>query len=258
VKKAVEICGLILYVHLDPMHSMSDHIAVVIAAYNEEDSIRAVVAEVRSALEGLGRESEIIVVNDGSTDGTASAVRGSDCTLLSIAYNVGKGAASQLGFRYAMKRGCDTVIQLDADGQHPAGEICRLLEPLRQASADVVIGSRFMGNGGSHSTFGRRIGIRYFNILQGILIRQKITDSTSGFRAMNRRGLALCVEQYPDQYPEPEAIVLFRRHDMRITEVPVTMNKRRAGHSSIDAFDSLLYMFNVTLAMLMTVLRTHH
>jgi glycosyltransferase involved in cell wall biosynthesis len=258
VKKAVEICGVILYVHSEPMPPDPAHIAVVIAAFNEEESIGAVISEVRGALERLGLASEIIVVNDGSTDGTASVVRGGPCTLLNLPYNVGKGAASQLGFRYAMKRGCDTVIQVDGDGQHPASEIYRLLEPLRQGVADVVIGSRFMGNGGSRSTFGRRIGIRYFNVLQGLLIRQKITDSTSGFRAMNDRVLALCVKQYPDQYPEPEAIVIFRKHNLRIMEVPVTMDKRHGGHSSIDVFDSLLYMFNVTLAMLMTMLRTHH
>jgi glycosyltransferase involved in cell wall biosynthesis len=242
------------------MDSPSPHIAVVVPAYNEEESIREVVDEVHSSLERLGLRPEIIVVNDGSTDATVSEVRTLRCVLLSLPFNVGKGAATRLGFRYTYAQGCDMVVQVDADGQHPANEIGVLLEPLLKGTADVVIGSRFLigGAGGSRSSFGRRIGIGYFNVLQGLLLRRRFTDSTSGFRAMNRKALALCIEDYPDQYPEPEAIVLFTRRNLRVVEVAVHMNERKGGHSSIGMVAGLLYLSRATLAMLITSLRTHN
>jgi glycosyltransferase involved in cell wall biosynthesis len=230
----------------------------VVPAYNEEESIREVVADVHCSLERLGLRPEIIVVNDGSTDGTVSAVRTLPCVLLSLPFNIGKGAATQLGFRYTYARNCDVVVLVDADGQHPAEEIGALLEPLLEGTADVVIGSRFLGNGGSRSSFGRRIGISYLNALNGMLLRRRVTDSTSGFRAMNRKALALCLEEYPYEYPEPEAIVMFTRQNLRVVEVAVHMNERTGGQSSIAMSDGLLYLFRTTLAMLMAVLRTHH
>jgi glycosyltransferase involved in cell wall biosynthesis len=239
------------------MDSPSLHIAVVVPAYNEEESIHVVVADVICALERLGLRPEVIVVNDGSTDGTASAVRGLPCVLLSLPFNVGKGAATQLGFRYTYVRNFDVVVLVDADGQHPASEIGVLLQPLLAGTADVVIGSRFLGNGGSRSSFGRRIGISYLNALNGMLLRRRVTDSTSGFRAMNRKAIALCLEEYPYEYPEPEAIVMFTRQNIRVTEVAVHMNERSGGQSSIGMSEGILYMFRSTLAMLMTVLRTH-
>jgi len=226
-------------------------------AYNEEDSIRGVVTDVIQSLQRLGLRPDVVVVNDGSTDGTVSAVRALPCVLLSLPFNVGKGAATQLGFRYTFAGGCDMVVQVDADGQHPAGEIGTLLAPLLEGSADVVIGSRFLAGGGSRSTFGRRIGIRYFNALQELLLGRRFTDSTSGFRAMNRKALALCIEEYPDQYPEPEAIVMFTRRNLRVAEVAVHMNERSGGRSSIGMLGGLLYLFRSTLAMLVTALRTH-
>jgi glycosyltransferase involved in cell wall biosynthesis len=249
---------MILYVARAQMDPASPNIAVVVPAYNEEESIRAVVADLHCSLQRLGLRPEVIVVNDGSTDGTVSAVRALPCVLLSLPFNVGKGAATQLGFRYTYARNCEVVVVVDADGQHPANEIGILMQPLLDGSADVVIGSRFLGNGGSRSSFGRRIGISYFNALQGLLLRRRFTDSTSGFRAMNRKALALCIEEYPDQYPEPEAIVMFTRRNLRVAEVAVHMNERRGGQSSIGMLEGLLYLFRATLAMLMTVLRTHH
>ncbi len=240
------------------MDPASLHIAVVVPAYNEEESIRVVVTDVICSLERLGIRPDVVVVNDGSTDGTVSAVRTLPCVLLSLPFNVGKGAATQLGFRYTYARNCDVVVLVDADGQHPANEIGTLLEPLLEGTADVVIGSRFLGNGGSRSSFGRRIGIRYLNALNGMLLRRRITDSTSGFRAMNRKAIALCLEEYPYEYPEPEAIVMFTRQNLRVVEVAVHMNERSGGQSSIGISDGFLYLFRTTLAMLMTVLRTHN
>ena len=232
-------------------------IAVVIPALNEEKTIRGVVEDVYSSLHAQDVDAHIIVVNDGSSDGTSIALRGLPCTRLNLPFNLGIGAAVQLGFRYAQKLGCDAVVQVDGDGQHPAREIGRLLEPLFNDSADVVIGSRFLLKGGSRSTLSRRIGIRYFNALVGILIGRRITDSTSGFRAFNRVALDVCAWEYPDQYPEPEAIISFTKRKLRITEVSVLMNDRQGGRSSINTFAGFVYMIKVSLAMCIAVLRTH-
>lgn len=232
-------------------------IAIVIPAFNEEQSIRGVVEDVRSSLQGQGLNGHIIVVNDGSSDGTAAAVRRLPCILLNLPFNLGIGAAVQLGFRHARKLGCDFAIQVDGDGQHPACDIGRLLQPIIDDSADVVIGSRFLIKGGSRSTFGRRFGIRYFNALVGLLIGMRITDSTSGFRALNSRALDVCVDEYPDQYPEPEAIISFTKRNLRVVEVSVLMNDRQGGQSSINMFAGFVYMIKVSLAVLIAVLKTH-
>jgi glycosyltransferase involved in cell wall biosynthesis len=232
-------------------------IAVITPAFNEGKTIRSVVEEVSSSLRGQGMDAHIIVVNDGSSDGTAVAASSLQCTVLNLPINVGIGGAVQLGFRYARQLGCDVAVQVDGDGQHPSQAIGRLLEPIFDGRADVVIGSRFLEEGGSRSTVGRRIGIRYFNSLIGLLIGRHITDSTSGFRALNGRALALCAEEYPDQYPEPEVLISFAKRNLRIAEVPVRMRERQAGRSSINSFAGFVYMIKVSLAVCIAVLKTH-
>jgi glycosyltransferase involved in cell wall biosynthesis len=240
------------------MKRPQNKIAIIIPAFNEVETIRTVVQEVRSAAAKTGAHFEIIVVNDGSVDGTAEVVQDLPCLLLNLPINIGIGGAMQLGFRHAHARDSTVAVQVDADGQHPASEIVKLLAPLRDDQADVVIGSRFLKGGGSRSTFGRRIGIRYLNFLQGLLIGRRITDSTSGFRAMNRRALAICVNQYPDQFPEPVVTIMLARRGLRILEVPVHMNERRGGRSSIGFFGSMLYAFKVSMAMLIAAIQTRH
>jgi len=232
-------------------------VAVVIPAFNEEKAIRSVVEDVISSVHAQGVDAHIIVINDGSSDNTAMAVGSLPCTLLNLPFNLGIGAAVQLGFRYAQKLGCNTAVQVDGDGQHPAREIGRLLEPVLNDSADVVIGSRFLVKGGSRSTLVRRVGIRYFNALVGLLIGRRVTDSTSGFRALNRRALEVCAWEYPDQYPEPEAIISFAKRKLRVAEVSVRMNDRQSGRSSINTFAGFVYMIKVSLAVCIAVLRTH-
>jgi glycosyltransferase involved in cell wall biosynthesis len=178
-----------------------------------------------------------------------------EAVVLDLPCNLGIGGAVQTGFKYADRHGYDVAIQFDADGQHLAGEIEKLLAPLRDGSADVVLGSRFLGLDSFRSTAARRLGIWVFYKVNSALVGQAITDNTSGFRAYSRRAIAFLADHYPTDYPEPEAVVLLKKHGFSLAEVPVAMQERQGGASSIHGLGSLYYMVKVLLAITMTSLR---
>lgn len=225
-------------------------VAVIIPCYNEEASIKKVVDGLRSL--SLIEQFELfpIVVNDCSTDTTLDVIKKSEVVYLNLPINLGIGGAVQVGFKYALNNNFDIAVQLDGDGQHPADQISELITPILNNELDVVIGSRFISKEGFQSTFFRRLGINYFKWLNKILIRKRITDSTSGFRAINKKTLEIVCEYYPDDYPEPEALVLYSLNDLKIGEIPVIMKERTGGVSSIHSYKSIYYMVKVTLAML--------
>jgi glycosyltransferase involved in cell wall biosynthesis len=225
--------------------------AAVVPAYNEADSIRAVVAELRAADPAL----EIVVVDDGSTDSTAALAAAAGATVLRLPYNLGIGAAVQTGLQYAFEHEFDIAVQVDGDGQHDAAELERLLEPIRAGRADIAVGTRFAGRRTYRPSVARRLGIVLFAGLVSLIVRQRVTDTTSGFRAMNRRGIRLFATDYPHDYPEVEATVLVYRHGLRLVEVPVEMRQRETGRSSITPYRSLYYMGKVTLALFVGLLR---
>ncbi len=230
-------------------------ILVVVPCYNEQVAIEAVVESINQTKQQLGLRLDVLVVNDCSTDQSLRAIRRANCFYLDLPTNLGIGGAMQAGYKYAHRHGYDMAVQLDGDGQHPAHQLPKLLEPLLQDRADVVIGSRFMTNEGFQSSAVRRLGIRYFRWLNQLLIGQTIHDSTSGFRAFNRKTLALVNDYYPDEYPEPEAIVQFGLSHLRMLEVPVMMQERQGGVSSINSTRAIYYMFKVTLGIFFVYLR---
>ncbi len=230
-------------------------VAAVIPAYNEEASITGVVLALRALEQSHGLRVDPVVVNDCSRDRTAEICAGLPCILLNLPVNLGIGAAVQTGFRYAWRQGYDVAVQVDGDGQHPAPELPKLLEAIRLDHADVVIGSRFLTGEGYQSEFLRRIGIRYFMWLNRLVTGVRITDNTSGFRAYNKRALNLVNTYYPDQYPEPEAVVMFARNGLRMQEVAVHMVERQGGQSSISAFASVFYMAKVSFAIFFASIR---
>jgi glycosyltransferase involved in cell wall biosynthesis len=230
-------------------------IAAIVPAYNEERSIAAVVAEIALAAQGSGFRIDAVVVNDCSVDSTSSIIAGLNCIALDLPVNLGIGGAVQTGFRYAFENDYDFAVQVDGDGQHPADMIAELAKTSLKEGADVVIGSRFINREGFQSSALRRFGINYFKWLNKMIVGQSISDSTSGFRLINRKVLALVAADYPDEYPEPEAIIMYSMNKFRIVEIPVIMRERQGGTSSIGAAASVYYMFKVTLAILYTYIR---
>ena len=224
---------------------------VIIPALNEADSIAKVIGEIQQHAPW----ADIAVINDGSTDDTAAIAQNCGAIVLSVPYNVGIGAAVQTGFLYATRYGYEVTVQNDGDGQHSPAEIPLLVEELTKGEADVVIGSRYIEDRGYVTPRARRVGIIILANIISRIIGKPCTDPTSGFRASNRRTILFCAATYPHDYPEPEAVVLLHRAGLVIHEMPVTMNPRYGGQSSITPLKSGYYMVKVILAILIGLLR---
>ena len=225
----------------------------IIPAYNESANIENVLKD----LYNQNIEFDVLVVNDGSVDKTGEVAEASGkAYVVNLPCNLGIGGGVQTGFKFAKQKNYDIAFQFDGDGQHKASEIKIILEPIIKNQADVVIGSRFlMKNSGFQSTFSRRIGIKIFEMVNSILIKQKITDNTSGLRAYNKKAIGFLSDFYPLDYPEPEAVILLGKNGFRIVEVPVMMQERKGGRSSISGFGSVYYMIKVLLAIFVNYLR---
>ena len=224
----------------------------IVPARNEEASVAAVVREILAFDPGL----EVVVVDDGSTDRTAAVAAAAGAHVVRLPFNLGIGGAVQTGFRYALEHGFELAVRLDGDGQHDPAELPRLVEPLLAGEADIVVGSRFAaGDGQYRGPLARRLGIRLFARIVSLLVGQRVTDTTSGFQALNRRGITLFAADYPHDYPEVEATVMVHRHRLRLREVPVRMRERSAGSSSITALHSVYYTAKVLLALFVGLFR---
>jgi len=225
---------------------------IIIPAFNEEQALPLFIAELKST----AIAADILVINDGSTDQTAKAAEAAGAWVLNLPLNLGIGGAMQTGFRAAWELGYDAAVQMDGDGQHPVRDLAKILVPVHEGHFDMVIGSRFLNpKEGFKSTFTRRLGIQFFSGLLRLLTGLPITDPTSGYRAVNRKLLARFAEYYPVDFPEPEAIMIAKRSGARIGEVSVTMRERLGGVSSIRYWKTVYYMFKVTLAILIDLLK---
>lgn len=233
---------------------MRQDVVAIVPAWNEAAAIGGVVDEILA----FDPTIHVVVVDDASDDETASVAQRHGAKVLPLLFNVGIGGAVQTGFRYARDEGYEIAVRLDGDGQHDASELGKLIGPVRAGEADLVIGSRFVDPGGTYRPpFARRMGIRVFARLVSLLGGQKVTDTTSGFSAMNRAGIELFALEYPHDYPEVEATLVALRSGLRLTQVQVEMRERQAGTSSITFVRSLYYIVKVMLALLVASLRRY-
>jgi len=218
----------------------------IVPAYNEEACIGQVLDEIREFDLGLS----VVVIDDGSIDRTAQVARDRGAHVLRLPFNLGIGGSVQTGFRYAWENGYELAVRVDGDGQHDPSQLALIIGPVLADEADICVGSRYRERGdGFRSSAPRRIGIRILAATVSLLTRQKVTDPTSGFQALNRKAITLFAADYPHDYPEVEALVMLIRHRLRLKEVPVQMRPRAAGRSSIRAFGSVYYMVKVLLAL---------
>lgn len=218
-------------------------ILIMIAAYNEEENIERVVDNLTTNYP----QYDYVIINDGSTDHTLEIIARRGYNYLCLPMNLGIGGAIQTGYRYAAEYGYDIAIQMDGDGQHDPAYIEALTEPIIRGEADYTVGSRFITHEGFQSSGARRAGIKILSGLIHILCLQKVYDVTSGFRAVNRSLIEIYAEDYPDDYPEPKAIVDAIMRRCRIREIPVVMQERIGGTSSINLKRSVYYMIKVSL-----------
>lgn len=221
-------------------------ILLIIPAYNEAENIEKLIDDLIHNYPTY----DYVIINDGSQDATEEICEAKGYNVVNLPINLGIGGAVQTGYRYAKKYGYDIAVQLDGDGQHDAAYVERVIAPLRSGEADVVIGSRFLEREGFQSSAVRRAGIQFLSGLIRCCTGIRVRDVTSGFRAVNRKFIGIYAQDYPSDYPEPEAVITAVMYGGRVREVPVIMKERETGKSSINLRRSVYYMVKVTLAIL--------
>lgn len=220
---------------------------IIIPAYNEQNTLAALIDDIKAKCPDV----DYVVVNDCSSDDTKKVLNDIHATYVSAPVNLGIGGAVQTGYMYAAKNGYDIAIQVDGDGQHDVAYIKDMVAPIESGEADVVIGSRFIEKEGFQSSGARRMGIHFLSGLIHVMSGTKVKDVTSGFRAVNRRYIEIFADSYPDDYPEPEVIVISSLSGARIKEIPVVMKERTDGVSSINMKKSVYYMIKVSIAIIL-------
>lgn len=220
---------------------------VIIPAYNEQENIRSTICK----LQEYNPDLDYVVINDCSRDDTLTILDDMGAPYVNLPLNLGIGGGMQTGYKYALRNGYDIAIQMDGDGQHIPEYLQALITPIEKGEGDLVIGSRFLDKQGFQSSTLRRAGINFLSGLIRLCCGVKIKDVTSGFRAANKKAISLFVNDYAQDYPEPEAIISCALSHARIVEVPVIMKEREGGVSSISSFRSVYYMIKVTIAIIL-------
>lgn len=226
---------------------------IIIPAFNEESNIEKTVTAIQKNAQGF----DYVIINDCSTDRTKQICAEKGYNVVNLSINLGIGGAVQTGYKYALERDYDVVVQVDGDGQHDPEFLNEMADYLMENELDMVIGSRFIAKEGFQSSKLRRVGIVFFSKLIKLLTGTLITDPTSGLRMIGRNTMALFAADYPRDYPEPESVVAVIRRNMKVKEIPVVMKERQGGVSSISLKKSVYYMIKVTLAILIERIRKY-
>lgn len=233
-------------------------VLLIIPAYNEEDNILNTYKKITDYNKKHNAGYDIIVINDGSTDKTSEICHKNDIPVIDLIHNLGIGGAVQTGYKYAYKNDYDIAVQFDGDGQHDVRYIKTIIDPIIEEKADLVIGSRFVGDIDTFkTTFARRIGISIISIFMRFATRKKIYDTTSGFRAVNKEIIKDFSLSYPIEYPEPITTAEVLKKNYRVLEIPVEMKEREGGASSIHTWKNVYYMLNVLIALLAVKIRRY-
>lgn len=239
---------------MDKMNT--NNILIIIPAYNEQDNILHTYNELIKYKQKNLLNFDILVINDGSNDKTQEILNTNNIPNLNLCRNLGIGNSVQTGYKYAHKHNYDIAVQFDGDGQHDVAYMPNIIEPIINKEANYVIGSRFIDKTTSKfkSSLARQTGIKILSWLLKVLTGIKLFDITSGFRAVDKNIIKIFSTNYPSEYPEPIAPIKVIKAKYKIIEVPVNMNERTGGKSSINKFKSIYYMLNVTLAMILETL----
>jgi glycosyltransferase involved in cell wall biosynthesis len=227
-------------------------VLVIIPAFNEQEQIAAVVRQVKEQIP----EAEVLVVNDGSRDETSPRAREAGAKVLTHPFNLGYGVALQTGYKYALQNDFYYVLQMDGDGQHDPRFLRVLLGEVEKGKTDVAIGSRFLGVGKYRASLLRRVGMRVFGFIAGLLIGQKITDPTSGYQALGRRAVKFHTrDSFPADYPDADVLVMLHQVGLKIQEVPVGMHANANGRSMHNGLKPLYYIYKILLCIALNLLR---
>ena len=219
---------------------------IIIPAYNEANNISTVIEDLKENYPSY----DYVIINDGSTDRTEDICRENGYPCINLPINLGIGGAVQTGYKYALENGYDVAVQMDGDGQHDPAFLDGMIKIIENDEAEAVIGSRFVEKEGFQSSATRRFGIGFLSILGKILTGVRLKDITSGYRMVNRNLIRIYADDYPSDYPEPEAMIMAAIHGCRIKEYPVVMRERLGGTSSINLKRSVYYMIKVPIAMM--------
>ena len=224
-------------------------VLLIIPAYNEEECILNTCNSIKKASDEL----DYIVINDGSKDETLKILKKNDLKYINLINNLGIGGAVQTGYKYAYENKYDIAVQFDGDGQHDVNYVKKICEPIIKGQADMVIGTRYLDKSSSkfQSTFMRRFGSGIISFFIKLTCKKKITDPTSGFRAVNKKIIEEFAREYPTEYPEPESTVTILKKGYIVKEIPVSMNERQGGKSSIRLWKTADYMMKVCLAIIL-------
>ena len=228
-------------------------VLVILPAWNEQEALPGVLDELHTILP----EADVLVVNDGSTDSTSIVARRGTTMVLDLPINLGVGGAMRAGYRFAAREGYDVTIQVDADGQHSPADVMRVVGALTSEGADVVIGARFAGVGSYEARGPRRWAMSVLSFVLSRIAGTPLTDTTSGFRASNRRAIELFAVEHPAEYlgDTIESLVIACRAGLRVRQVGVEMRPRAGGTPSHSPVKAALFLGRALLALLIALSR---